>query len=274
MADTSLQDLLNTRFGDMGTTDIENPVLTQMTGRGSCRAFKDQAVSPDLLRVLYAAALSSPTKSDLQQRDIIELRSQSTRQQLAALIPGQAWVVDAPTILIFCGNNRRQRLIHDWHGIPFANDHFDAVFNAIADAAIALGAFVTAAEAVGLGCCPISAVRNVAQSVSDMLGLPDHVFPFAGLAVGYPSHAPKVSMRLPLGVTCHVDRYDEDGLRENVEAYDAARIARQPYAARKFPDRFGEVEDYGWSQDKARQYSAPERADFGAFIRQKGFDLS
>ncbi|MEO0370727.1 MAG: nitroreductase family protein [Pseudomonadota bacterium] len=274
MADTSLQDLFNARFGDVGATDIQNPVLTQMAGRGSCRAFTDTAVSPDLLRVLYGAALSSPTKSDLQQRDIVELRSQSTRRQLAALIPGQAWVAEAPIVLVFCGNNRRQRLIHDWHGIPFANDHFDAAFNAIADAAIALGAFVTAAEAVGLGCCPISAVRNEAQAVSDMLGLPDHVFPFAGLAVGYPAQKPKVSMRLPLGVACHVDRYDESGLRETVEAYDAARTAHQPYAAQKFANRFGEAKDYGWSEDKARQYSASERADFGAFIRDKGFDLS
>jgi len=31
--------------------------------------------------------------------------------------------------------------------------------------------------------------------------------------------------------------------------------------------------EYGWSEDKARQYSKPERADFGAFVRAKGFRL-
>jgi nitroreductase/FMN reductase [NAD(P)H] len=35
----------------------------------------------------------------------------------------------------------------------------------------------------------------------------------------------------------------------------------------------GEAPFYGWSQDKARQYSVSERADFGAFIRDKGFNL-
>ncbi len=39
----------------------------------------------------------------------------------------------------------------------------DAFFNATVDAGIALSAFSIAAEAVGLGCCPISAVRNEAQ---------------------------------------------------------------------------------------------------------------
>jgi hypothetical protein len=30
---------------------------------------------------------------------------------------------------------------------------------------------------------------------------------------------------------------------------------------------------YGWSEDKARQYSVPERADFGAYVRGRGFRL-
>jgi nitroreductase/FMN reductase [NAD(P)H] len=48
----------------------------------------------------------------------------------------------------------------------------------------------------------------------------------------------------------------------------------QPYAAQRHAERFGEAADYGWSEDKARQYSVPERADFGAFVRGKRFDLS
>ena len=155
----------------------------------------------------------------------------------------------------------------------FANDHLDAFFNATSDAAIALGAFVAAAEATGLGCCPISAVRNEAQAVSKLLGLPDHVFPFAGLAIGYPAKTPAISKRLPLGVTVHRDRYAEPGLRAAVSAYDAEREAAQPYASQRFPEQFGQSDSYGWSQDKVRQYSQPERADFGAFVRKKGFAL-
>ena len=39
------------------------------------------------------------------------------------------------------------------------------------------------------------------------------------------------------------------------------------------PARWGEVAFYGWSEDKARQYGVPQRADFGAFVRRKGFGL-
>lgn len=274
----TLHKLLEARYGDFGIAETaatpEQNALKTMAGRGSCRTFQNKTVPPDLLRLLNGVALASPSKSDLQQRDIIELRAPEQRRKLCDLIDGQDWIAQAPTLLIFCGNNRRQRHLHDWHDVPFANDHFDAVFNAIADAAIALGAFVTAAEAVGLGCCPISAVRNEAQAVSDMLNLPDHVFPMAGLAVGYPSQTPDISMRLPLNITCHVDRYDETGLRDVVQAYDEERRARQPYTKQRFVGAFGETSEYAWSHDKTRQYSRPERSNFGAFIRRKGFDLS
>jgi nitroreductase/FMN reductase [NAD(P)H] len=178
-----------------------------------------------------------------------------------------------PALLIFCGNNRRQRLWHEWRGKPFANDHLDAFFNASVDAGIALSAFVLAAEAQGLGTCPISVIRNRAASISELLALPQYVFPVAGLAVGWPVAAPKQSMRLPLHVTVHRNAYREDGLRDAIENYDVRREAEQPYREQRSVDAFGTSPTYGWSEDKARQYAVPERADFGAYIRARGFRL-
>jgi len=162
----TLQNSLDDRFSDAPPVDdaVFGDTLSAMASRGSCRAFKDIPVPEDILKVLCATALAAPTKSDLQQRDIVLLQSPTARADLAALVSGQAWVANAPVIAVFCGNNRRQRLLHDWHDVPFANDHLDAFFNAATDAAVSLGAFVTAAEAIGLGCCPISAVRNTLRA--------------------------------------------------------------------------------------------------------------
>ncbi len=275
-SDSNLQDLLSARYDDAPEVQVAHTpieLLHSMMSRGSCRAFQDKPVPLGILNILCAAAMASPTKSDLQQRDIILLQSPDLRAELAGLVSGQSWVADAPMIAVFCGNNRRQRLLHDWHNVPFANDHLDAFFNAVGDAAIALGAFVTAAEAVGLGCCPISAVRNEARAVSKLLSLPKHVFPFTGLAIGYPKETAKIAKRLPLAATCHVDRYREDGLQEVVETYDSARREAQPYSTQRLTDIFGQKDDYGWSDDKVRQYSQQERADFGAYIRAQGFKL-
>ena len=68
----------------------------------------------------------------------------------------------------------------------------------------------------------------------------------------------------------HDGKYDEGDLAARIDAYDRRRAAIHPYKPRD-PARWGEVAFYGWSEDKARQYGVPQRADFGAFVRGKGF---
>jgi hypothetical protein len=133
--------------------------------------------------------------------------------------------------------------------------------------------FIRAAKAVGMGCCPISAIRNQPREISALLELPDWVFPVAGLCAGYPAETGRISARLPLTVTVHTDRFDETGIREKIDAYDQRRHELQPYRKQRHAKRYAEAAFYGWSEDKARQYSVPERADFGAFIRAKRFNL-
>ena len=273
--------ILADRFGveapDLELRDDAHAVHRQLAGRGSIRQFRDEPVPNQTLRRLCALALCAPTKSDLQQRDIIIVESSALRSQIAAGLTegrlGQKWLGAVPTLLIFCGNNRRQRQIHALRGKDFVNDHLDAFFNASVDAAIALSAFVIAAEAEGLGVCPISAVRNQPDTLARLLRLPDRVFPVAGLAVGFPAVRPKRSPRLPLSVTLHYDTYSDDDLSSRIEEYDRRRSAVQPYTSQRYADEFGLAEDYGWSEDKARQYAFPERQHFGDYIRRIGFKL-
>ena len=71
----------------------------------------------------------------------------------------------------------------------------------------------------------------------------------------------------------HRGRFSEGRTRETVDAYDRRRAGVQPIRAQRATDRFGTAEFYGWSEDKVRQYARPERADWGAFVRAKGFKL-
>ncbi len=248
-------------------------ILADMANRRVIRRYLDKPVDPALLDTLCAVALSAPSKSDLQQGDIVIVSDTGQREKLEALLPDNPWVKAAPVFLVFCGNNRRHRLLFEWRKRPFVNDYLDPFFNAAVDAGIVLATFTAAADRVGLGSCPISAIRNHAAQVSDILGLPQHVFPVAALGVGWPSFEGVMSPRLGLDVTVHRDRYDEQGLADKIAAYDRRREAVQPYRSQRHVDRFGESAEYGWSEDKARQYSVPERADFGAFVRAKGFKL-
>ena len=254
-----------------GTGGVD--VLADMANRRVVRRYSDKPVDPALLETLCAVALSAPSKSDLQQADIVIVTDKAQREKLEALIPENPWAKAGPALLVFCGNNRRHRLLFEWRGRPFVNDYLDPFFNAAVDTGIVLATFVAAADRVGLGTCPISQIRNHAAQVAEVLGLPQHVFPVAGLGIGWPTFEGVMSPRLGLDVSIHRDRYDETGLREKVAAYDRRRNETQPYKTQRFVEKFGEDPAYGWSEDKTRQYSVQERADFGAFVRAKGFKL-
>jgi len=83
-------------------------------------------------------------------------------------------------------------------------------------------------------------------------------------------------MRLPPALTVHTNRYDDHDLPAQLEAYDRRREARHatPRESQRYVDRYGHTEPHGWSEDKARQYSVPERHNFGPFIRRHGFALA
>jgi nitroreductase/FMN reductase [NAD(P)H] len=263
------------RFGEEFTIDPDLPgldVLARIAGRRVQRRYLPKPIEPSLLRLLCACALSGPTKSDLQQADIVVVRERARHDAIADLLPEMPWAREAAAFLVFCADGRRTPRISAMRGKPFPNDHLDAFFNATVDAAIVLTTFMQAANAVGLGCCPISVIRDHSATVSALLELPERVVPVAGMTVGWPAEPGYPSARLPLAVTLHEERYDETDFEARVDGYDRRRAKIHSMRQRDVK-RWGEAAFYGWSEDKARQYAVPQRTDFGAFVREKGFRL-
>ena len=272
----SIKMALLERFGedlavDPGLPGLEE--LARIAGHRSHRKYLSRPIEPALLRLLCASALSAPSKSDLQQCDIVIVSDAATRKAIASTIPDMPWIEDAPTFLVFAANGERLPMISRLRGKPFPNDHLDQFFNAAVDAAIVLATFIRAAAAVGLGCCPISAIRDHPQTVSDLLHLPTRVVPVAGLCVGWPAQAGEIAPRLSLCTTVVENAYGERNLAGQIDAYDRRRAELRPYRRQRNVDVWGEARFYGWSEDKARQYAEPTRTNFGAFVRKKGFCL-
>ena len=274
----TLSSLIRERFGE--SVDVpgrleHNSELTGLAAHRSHRAFTGEPVAPALLRTLLACAFSAPAKSDLQQSCVVHVEDRAVREQIAALIPSMPWIADAPVLLVFCGDHRRLRRICELRSAPFANDHLDSFFNAAVDAGLVMAGFIRAAQAAGLGCCPLSAVRNHAAEVAGLLRLPEHVFPVAGMVAGYPATERRITPRLPLAAFVHTDRYDDGDVEHWITSYDARRHAVLPLRLerQRDPERFGRAHFYGWSEDKARQVAVSEREDFGAFVRSQGFRL-
>lgn len=275
----SVNSHIQSRFGlptEVGKSVEGNETINNILSRQSHRAFNSDMVSQDLLDTLLATAFSAPSKSDLQQACVIHIQDKTKQQRIADASSKTEWVADAPVFLVWCGDSRRIRKLADCRGHTFANDHLDAFMNAAVDAGICMQTFIIAAESIGLGCCPVSEIRDHIQLLSDELELPRHVFPVAGLCVGWPRHESGISMRLPLTTTVNIDTYDDEKLIAEVSDYDLRRekVEKTRPDQQRLVEEFGVSPNYGWSENRTRQYSRPARDDFGSYIRAQGFNLS
>ena len=278
----SIADRIEQRFGLAPSAAVhdapERPgeaALARILERRTHRRYRDEPVDEALVEVLLACALSASSKSDLQQASIVRVRSRENQAEIGSWLPAMPWIAEAPLFLVFCGDNLRLRRAAALRGKAFPNDSVDMFMNAAVDAGLAMQTFTLAAEAAGLGCCPISEVRTHIDRLTDLLSLPEGVFPIAGLCVGWPAREGFVSMRIPPELAVHEDRYDATHVDGGLDAYDRRRDTRYriPADRQREVERFGVADFYGWSEDKARQYSRPARAGFRDYLRRQGFAL-
>jgi len=256
--------------------DYLNETIRGLLTRRVCRSFLDREIDDELLDVLLACAQSAPTKSNLQQYSIVTVRNKETRKKIAGLIPSMQWIAKAPVFLTFLGDVRRNRKLANFRGHNYANNNADTFMNAAIDAALAMQMFINAAESAGLGCCPISYVRNCMEEFAVILNLPDGVFPIAGLPLGWPARDGFVSMRLPQNIIVHREQYWEDALEVEVDAYDERNHERSPLSPKnqRHTDNYGVLEKCTWSENVARQLSLPERQSFASWLKSRGIDLT
>lgn len=273
---STVPDATARRFGDNGPSAEgggDNDLIRRVLARKTVRRYADAIPSEALLDTLVACALSASAKSDFQQASILRVRDADTRAAIGALFPAMPWIGAAPVFFVFLGDARRLQRIGELRGKPVANGTLEGFFNASIDAALAMQTMILCAESVGLGVCPISVLRNEVDKVAGVLGLPDLVFPVAGLCLGTPQGEGHVSLRLPRGVTTHVDRYDDSALASAIDDYDQRRHALHaiPKEQQRANAEFGEANFYGWSEDKARQAAKAEGAAFPPYLRKHGF---
>ncbi len=268
--------LWRARFGVDPEAVSAPPALTLFLDRRVQRRYRDEDVPDALLDALLAAAQSAPSKSDLQQYSVVVMRDRARIKRIADWIGSMPWIASAPVFLVWCGDMRRGQRLCAMHGMPHANNNLDTFLNTAVDCTLAMGNFIAAAEAVGLGTCPISYVRSHIERVAPLLGLPEGVYPVAGLTLGWPDGRRPTSMRLPPEVVVHRERYDDAATEAAVRDYDARRHAREPVApgSQKNADVHPPREGVGWSENVARQLSVPERFGFAAYLKTRGFDLA
>ena len=222
------QSLLHARYGDdtLPPPAAWSPVIEQLLGHRSVRAFLPDPVEPAQLDALIAAAQSAASSSNLQAWSVVAVRAAETRARLAHLVGDQAHVREAPLQLVWLADLARLEHLAQQGGRPSAAlDTLEMYTVAVIDATLAAQNAVAAAESLGLGTVYIGGMRNHPQAVAELLGLPQKVVAVFGLCVGTPDPArpAAVKPRPPQSVVLHHERYTPPNEQQaGIEAYNQA----------------------------------------------------
>ena len=158
-----------------------NSVIDNIFTRRSVRAFKEQEISEDDLRLIAECAVYAPSARNfqtweftvVQKKDVIERLAKAVEKELDR--PGYDFY--KPDALIIATNDRECKY-------------------AIDDCACALQNMFLAAHSLGIGSVWINQLRDISdkesvRSVFRELGIPDSQIAFGTAALGYSAEAEK-----------------------------------------------------------------------------------
>ncbi|MDP4548083.1 oxygen-insensitive NADPH nitroreductase [Marinobacter sp. MDS2] len=243
-----------------------NPTIELLKSHRSIRKFKDQQIPRELFEDLIRAGQSAATSSHVQAYTLIHVVNPESRARLAELAGGQPYVESASDFLVFCADMKRSTEAAERSGADVTRGMTEQLLVASVDVALMAQNMVVAAESVGLGICYIGGIRNNPQEVSDLLKLPEHVYPVFGLCLGYPDQNPEVKPRLPLASILKQDVYDDSSDEALVAEFDDTM-------ARYYRERTGGNKSTNWSEQLKPLFTSKLRAHMKEFLNKRGFGI-
>ncbi len=245
-------------------------VKDTLLDRRSVRRYEYEPVDNDTMEFIFEAIRNTPTSYNGQQYSVINITDSSVKEKLYQLT-GQKQIKTCSHFLVFLADYHKISLLADAKGIemsPFYNT-VDGLTVGTVDAALAMMSAIVAAEACGVGTCPIGYARTAApEEISEILQLPPHVTVVCGLALGVPREKPDLKPKQSALLTIMPDRYaDDDTLLPALSAYDAeihAYNATRSGGTTTNHDWCGHIIDY---YREAQGYTMLES------LQRRGFDL-
>ncbi|MGM0569902.1 oxygen-insensitive NADPH nitroreductase [Marinobacter sp.] len=241
-----------------------NEVIDLLKSHRSIRKFKEQKIPRETFLELIRAGQSAATSNHVQAYSIIHVTSPEKRAQIAELAGGQKYVETCSHFLVFCADMKRPTDSAERAGAEVIRGMTEQFLVASVDTALMAQNVVVAAESEGLGICYIGGIRNNPTEISDLLKLPEHVYPVFGLCLGYPDQDPDVKPRLPVESILMEDEYRED--TGSVDGFDD--VMRTYYG-----ERVGGTKDTNWSEQLSPLFNAKLRPHMREFLLKRGFEL-
>ena len=144
--------------------------------RYSVRSFKDEPIKDEEMNLILEAGRVAPTACNNQPQKIFVAKSEEARKKLASVC---RCTFDAPVILVVCYDRNR-----DWK-----NKLQPGYESGETDAAIVCTHMMLQAFELGIGSCWVGYFN--ANTVAEVLGLPENLTVSALLPIGYPTENAK-----------------------------------------------------------------------------------
>lgn len=228
---------------------IQNEVIDTMMKRRSVRKYTDEQPSDEVIHMIVRAGQQAPFAGQLCS--VLLTR----RQKLP-------W--GAPLMFTICVDMHRMELIMAKRNWKTKTSDLSIMLFGLQDATLMAGNMVTAAESLGLGSCFIGAAAYTADRIRKKYKLPQRVYPFVYLVMGYPAEEFPPRPRYPLEFTLFEDKYPEltDEMIENaMQVMDEGYLSQGYYRTLKAKislegDRKETFtyDDYSWTEHISRKW--------------------
>lgn len=161
------------------TMDVMDAILK----RRSIRDFEDKPIEKEKLERVLEAGRQAPSAGNAQPWKIVVVTDAKTRKKLVQAANGQAFVGEAPAVLVGCAAKTDKVMSCGQRAYPI-------------DVAICMTTMSLAAMGEGLGTCWIGAFKE--DAVKELLGIPDDVRVVELMPIGYPTSQPGARTRMPM----------------------------------------------------------------------------
>lgn len=242
---------------------MNSATIDLMLSHRSIRSFTEESIETEVLEGLILAGQAAASSSFIQAYSVIRVTDKTNREKIAKAAGGQTWIIEAPEFLVYCADLKRIELACVQQGQGELEGHTEHFLAATVDVALVAQNVLLAAESIGLGGVYIGGIRNDPQLLSDLLGLPDQVYPTFGMCLGYPAIEPEVKPRFPLPSVLHQEKYEINQVEADVAAYD--KQMKTYYESRSDNNRSSD-----WSSQTAKAIQLKKREHMLSFLQQRG----
>ncbi|EEM17858.1 MULTISPECIES: oxygen-insensitive NADPH nitroreductase [Bacillus] len=241
-----------------------NEMIHKMEQHTSVRKYKQEPIPKNIVERMVQAAQYAASSHFVQAYSVMYVTDENLKVQLAEL-SGNRHVKDCAAFFVCCADLKRLETACEKHGTEIKHDGAEDFIVATVDASLFAQNLALAAESLGYGICYIGGIRNNPEEVSELLHLPDKVYPVFGMTVGVPDESHAVKPRLPVKAILHENVYDENKYDELLEEYD--RTTNEYYKGRSTNQK-----DVTWTGSMSAFMSKEKRMHMKEFLSKKGFN--